>query len=101
MESRKGRNLLVQPKADCCSHEAPDAHAAVAHGSSAAETVIDPVCGMRVNPAAAAGHYEYRGTPYYFCGRSCLERFKAAPESFLGAQTEPPAQAGAADEYVC
>jgi P-type Cu+ transporter len=78
METRKGRNLLVSPG-----------------------TAIDPVCGMRVNPATAAGHYDYRGTTYYFCARSCLERFKAAPESFLGAPAEPPAQTGTPEEYVC
>ena len=78
METRKGRNLLVSPG-----------------------TAIDPVCGMRVNPATAAGHYDYRGTTYHFCARSCLERFKAAPESFLDAPADPPAQTGTADEYVC
>ncbi len=44
---------------------------------------IDPVCGMTVQPATAAGSYEYRGTTYYFCNPSCLTRFKADPESFL------------------
>jgi YHS domain-containing protein len=44
---------------------------------------IDPVCGMTVKPETAAGSYDYNGTRYYFCGKSCLERFKANPESFL------------------
>jgi len=94
----KGRNLLVQPKDDCCSHS-PGAHEG--HEPNASATVIDPVCGMRVNPATAAGHYDYRGTTYYFCGRSCLERFKAAPESFLAAPQDRPAPATDAGEYVC
>jgi Cu+-exporting ATPase len=41
---------------------------------------IDPVCGMAVDPATAAGRYDYKGTTYYFCARSCLETFKADPE---------------------
>lgn len=45
---------------------------------------IDPICGMRVNPATAAGSHEYNGQRYYFCSLSCLERFKADPERALG-----------------
>ncbi len=44
---------------------------------------IDPICGMTVDPATAAGSHEYRGQRYYFCGLSCLERFKADPERTL------------------
>ena len=69
--------------------EAPDGH-------------IDPVCGMRVNPASAAGSYDYRGTIYYFCGTSCLERFKANPDAFLSpkpAASAPPPPSGT--RYFC
>ncbi len=41
---------------------------------------IDPICGMTVNPATAAGSHDHQGQRYYFCGLSCLERFKANPE---------------------
>lgn len=44
---------------------------------------IDPVCGMTVNPADAAGSQEYNGRTYYFCNPSCLERFKADPARFV------------------
>ena len=47
---------------------------------------IDPICGMTVDPATAAGSLEYRGQRYYFCGLSCLDRFKADPERALQAQ---------------
>ena len=103
MERIKAKNLLVQPTSatpDCCSHPVTDTHASPpAEGTSA--TAVDPVCGMRVNPATAAGHYQYGGTTYYFCSRSCLERFKAAPESFLAPPAAPPAPAPAAGDYVC
>ena len=46
-------------------------------------TVIDPVCGMQVDPAKSAGSFEYKGTTYYFCGVRCLEKFKKDPESFV------------------
>ncbi|MDH4153715.1 MAG: heavy metal translocating P-type ATPase [Nitrospira sp.] len=44
---------------------------------------IDPVCGMTVDPATAAGQFDYKGTMYYFCAVSCLERFQADPEGSL------------------
>ena len=45
--------------------------------------MIDPVCGMEVNPSDAAGMYEYGGTTYFFCNPSCLERFRAQPDAYL------------------
>ncbi|HEY6085143.1 MAG TPA: YHS domain-containing protein, partial [Nitrospira sp.] len=44
---------------------------------------IDPICGMTVDPATAAGRYDYKGTTYYFCAMSCLNTFKADPERAL------------------
>jgi P-type Cu+ transporter len=43
----------------------------------------DPVCGMTVDPTKAAGIHEYKGQPYYFCARSCLEKFRQDPERYL------------------
>ncbi|MCP9460723.1 MAG: heavy metal translocating P-type ATPase [Nitrospira sp.] len=44
---------------------------------------IDPICGMTVDPARAAGRYDYKDTTYYFCSGSCLERFRADPDAAL------------------
>jgi P-type Cu+ transporter len=44
---------------------------------------IDPVCGMAVNPATAAGKLDYEGETYYFCHPNCLRKFSAAPQSYL------------------
>ena len=44
---------------------------------------MDPVCGMTVDPARAAGSFEYDGQTYYFCNQGCLRRFQADPEEFL------------------
>ncbi len=44
---------------------------------------IDPICGMTVDPATAAGRFEHKGTTYYFCATSCLNRFKVDPEAAL------------------
>ena len=48
---------------------------------------IDPICGMTVDPAGAAGQYDYKGTTYYFCAVSCLEKFKSDPEGALRPET--------------
>ena len=44
---------------------------------------IDPVCGMTVDPAKAAGHVEHKGTTYHFCSQHCVHAFKADPEKYL------------------
>lgn len=43
----------------------------------------DPVCGMQVDPAKAAGSSEYNGKTYYFCAKRCKERFDANPSQFV------------------
>lgn len=45
----------------------------------------DPVCGMSVDPAKAAGNVEHKGKTYYFCSKRCAERFAQDPEKFLAA----------------
>jgi len=50
---------------------------------------IDPICGMTVDPATAAGRFEYRGQTYYFCATSCLDRFRADPEKALSKASAP------------
>ncbi len=47
---------------------------------------IDPVCGMAVVPADAAGSFEHVGAIHYFCSSGCLARFKADPNRFLYAK---------------
>ena len=45
----------------------------------------DPVCGMSVDPAKAAGKVQHKGKAYYFCSKRCAERFAQDPEKFLAA----------------
>jgi YHS domain-containing protein len=47
---------------------------------------IDPVCGMEVDEASAAGQSEYQGTTYYFCSPGCKRAFDKEPEKYLGQQ---------------
>jgi Cu+-exporting ATPase len=57
-----------------------------------AKGVIDPVCGMTVNPSSAAGSYEYKDEIYYFCSQHCLERFRSDSEQFLKTPHAPVAR---------
>ena len=48
--------------------------------------MIDPVCGMTVDPAKArGGSAEHAGTTYYFCSEGCRKKFVADPGGILKA----------------
>ena len=64
----------------------------------APQLVTDPVCGMHIDPATAAGHFDYQGTRYYFCNPSCRTRFEADPERYLRAAATG-SHAGHADPH--
>ena len=49
----------------------------------------DPVCGMTVDPASAAGHVDDQGKTYHFCSQHCVHAFKADPQKFLGKKPAP------------
>src|SRR5262245_10909629 len=50
---------------------------------------MDPVCGMSIDPATAAGSLEYEGANYYFCSKHCLQRFKTEPAAYVNKAPEP------------
>jgi Cu+-exporting ATPase len=82
------------PASCCCGSKHGDSDKA------ASATAIDPVCGMRVDPATAKHRFAYNGQDYFFCSARCRERFEAEPEKFLQPkQPEPAAPAGAI--YTC
>jgi P-type Cu+ transporter len=56
----------------------------------------DPVCGMTVDPAKAAAHFEHHGETYFFCAKGCAQKFSANPEGYLNhLPTAAPASAAA------
>ena len=60
----------------------------------------DPVCGMDVEPAdAAGGHAEYRGTTYWFCNPVCREKFVADPSRYL--EPRPAKDTADSRPYTC
>jgi Cu+-exporting ATPase len=68
------------------------------------DEVVDPVCGMTISPADSVGEAEYGAHTYYFCNESCLERFRADPEHFVGPAADRTAPRPPSDpeaEYTC
>jgi Cu+-exporting ATPase len=53
------------------------------HGAPGEGGVIDPVCGMTVDPHTAKHRAEYHGHPYYFCSAGCKTKFSADPQKYL------------------
>ncbi|MFZ5542879.1 MAG: heavy metal translocating P-type ATPase [Pseudomonadota bacterium] len=56
----------------------------------------DPVCGMPVDPASAAGRVTHGGRDYLFCSAHCMAEFKADPQRFVPESAAGRAQQGAA-----
>ena len=57
---------------------------------SSTTVVKDPVCGMEVETANAAGHTEHAGQTYYFCCSKCKEKFENNPAQYLDKQAVKP-----------
>jgi P-type Cu+ transporter len=68
------------------------------------QVLVDPICGMTVDPADAGGRFDYKGRTYFFCCEHCLEKFRADPEKHLAAAAAPSPETAAAPAggtYTC
>jgi P-type Cu+ transporter len=61
------------------------------HSPDAEAAVLDPVCGMTVDPEKAPHRHDYRHHSYYFCSAGCRGKFVADPPKYLkpSAAAEP------------
>ena len=71
------------------------------HTVETIQGVVDPVCGMTIEPADAVGQFDYKGQTYYFCAESCLEQFRENPEQFLNPGQRPAAPVDLEAGYTC
>ncbi len=69
------------------------------HGPTTADGVLDPVCGMTVDPHTAKHRAEVHGHPYYFCSAGCRTKFVADPQKYLGPREPEAVVEGAI--YTC
>ena len=61
-----------------------DHHADAGHHHGPAQeagamTVVDPVCGMTVDPATSKHRMEHAGSEFHFCSAGCRDKFAADP----------------------
>jgi Cu+-exporting ATPase len=71
-------------------------------GSAAAEgstEVIDPVCGMKVDPATSKHRAEHGGTTFHFCSAGCRTKFVTDPGRYLA--PKPTETASQDATYTC
>jgi YHS domain-containing protein len=62
---------------------------------------IDPVCGMRLDPATLKHYFDIAGRRFHFCSADCRAKFEADPNAYhkRKAATSHPAKAGVT--YTC
>jgi len=81
-------------------HHDHGAHVGHDHDHAPAQDgVIDPVCGMTVDPHTAKYRAEHHGHTYYFCAAGCRTKFVADPQKYLGEREPEPVIEGAV--YTC
>ena len=51
--------------------------------------VIDPVCGMKVDPSTARFKAAHAGQNYFFCCAGCMTKFQTNPAGVLAAPPKP------------
>ena len=88
------------------NHAAPAA--ANGHSSNAAEkgstsaiSVVDPVCGMIVDPIVTTHHARHDGKDYHFCSAGCRTKFRANPERYLREQPQAESEATQGAIWTC
>jgi Cu+-exporting ATPase len=71
------------------------------HHGAAGDDVIDPVCGMTIDPSTAKYRAEHNGQTYYFCSSGCRGKFVADPRKYLSKDDKTPAPMPPGTLYTC
>ncbi len=84
---------MTDDQKPCCSTQD--------QGQAAVQTVVDPVCGMDVDPEKTTRHAQHGGQAFHFCSARCRERFEADPDKYLVPEenTDEPVPKGTI--YTC
>ena len=67
----------------------------------AANGVIDPVCGMTVDPHTTPHRHTHQGHPYYFCSAGCRTKFAADPAKYLSGHDKAAEPVPEGTVYTC
>jgi len=71
------------------------------HSHSAANRVLDPVCGMTVDPAKSPHRHTHLGHGYFFCSAGCRTKFAADPSKYLEETATAAAREIKGTIYTC
>ncbi|MBR0717556.1 heavy metal translocating P-type ATPase [Bradyrhizobium liaoningense] len=71
------------------------------HHGDAGTKVLDPVCGMSVDPATSKHRFDHHGTTYHFCSAGCRTKFAADPAKYLAKTKAPEPEMPAGTIYTC
>lgn len=71
------------------------------HDAYAANLVIDPVCGMTVDPHKTAHHATHAGHDYHFCSAGCRTKFVGDPEKYLNKTATEPVDVPEGTTWTC
>jgi Cu+-exporting ATPase len=84
-------------------HRAAMGHQHHDRAGQSTELVVDPVCGMTVDPHSTPHRARHGGKPYYFCSDGCRSKFEADPARYLSGEeakkTDEPVPEGTV--YTC
>jgi P-type Cu+ transporter len=89
----------VETSSCCGGHGDHAGHAHHHHHDASASKVLDPVCGMSVDPATSKHRFEHRGETFHFCSAGCRTKFAADPAKYLDKGKQPALPAGTI--YTC
>ena len=70
------------------------------HPASTDSGVVDPVCGMTVDPHKTAHRHDHQGHTYCFCSAGCRTKFVAEPQRYVS-KIEAPAAVPQGTIYTC
>jgi P-type Cu+ transporter len=95
--------MAPETKTGCCDGHGDHAgHGHHHHRAPAKAGVLDPVCGMIVDPATSKHRFDYRGENFHFCSAGCRSKFAADPAKYLDDKaTASPAQMPEGTIYTC
>jgi Cu+-exporting ATPase len=72
------------------------------HAGADHEKVLDPVCGMTVDPNTSKHRFDHRGMTYHFCSAGCRTKFASTPQQYLGkSKALPAADVPEGTVYTC
>lgn len=95
--SSKAVSAAKPAASSCCGGNGDHTHD---HGNAATK-VLDPVCGMTVDPATSKQRFEYHGETFHFCSAGCRTKFAADPAKYLAKDKASAPETPEGTIYTC